>query len=161
MPAKNTLSFSLIELMVVVAIIAVLAMIAIPAYINHVNKAHLSEIFATIKQDQDNVATYISTNNIPASATDAAKMLASINGLAVCDSNYVSTAAGDCTFNAYGLHVVTKSTLLPSIILDFTPKEVGKLIQWTCTYEAATTSDGLTILPIMCKQLNTTVTTLW
>ena len=161
MQTQKNFGFSLIELMVVVALIAVLAIIAIPAYTNYIDKAHLSEIFSSIKQDQDNVVTYISTNNIPASALDATNMLSRINGLTVCDSSYVSTAVGDCTFTAYGIHVVTNSTLLPSITLDFTPKEVGKLIQWTCTYEAASSADGLTILPIMCKQLNTTVTTLW
>ena len=158
----NTRGFSLVELMIVIAIIAVLAVIAVPSYVNYVNKAHLSEVFSTLKQDEENIITYVATNNMPANIADATNMLTAIGGLTVCNSIYVSTAPGSCTFGQYGIHITTNIAQLPAITIDITPTLVGNLYRWNCSYEAATTvSSGIEILPVNCNQLNTAVSALW
>ena len=44
-----------------------------------------------------------------------------------------------------------------------TPKEVGKLIQWDCTYGGSTVGEGIEILPLHCKKEtnDTNRTALW
>lgn len=163
MSKQHHAGFSLVELMVVIAIIAILATIAIPSYVNYINKTHLAEIFTAIKQDQSNVVTYVSTNKLPTSAAESTAMLTSISGLAACNSKYVSTTAGDCTFGQYGIRIATNTANIPDVRINFTPKEVGKLIQWDCTYETASSTDGIAILPLHCKQVtnSTNTTPLW
>lgn len=155
--------FSLMEMMVTMAIIAILGMIVVPAYRNYIDKSHLTEIFHAVKQDQSNIVAYTSLNPMPTDATTASNMVTNINGLAVCNSSYVSTTEGDCTFGQYGIRVATKAALIPDVRINFTPKQTGKLIQWDCTYESDSSADGVALLPIHCKKLtnSSNTTPLW
>lgn len=158
---QKSQGFSLVELMVVIAIIATLSIMAIPTFANYINKGHLSEVFNALKADEANIVTYISTNSMPTNAATAAAMLTSIGGLGVCNSIYVSTAPGACTFGQYGIQVTTSTTSttfspLPLATIYMTPIQNGSLIQWYCSYNATTTdtTNGTIMLPLACQQAN-------
>ncbi len=62
MKDKNTLGFTLIELMIAVAVVAILAAIAYPSYVNHVRKARRADAKAALTEVAQKLETLYARN---------------------------------------------------------------------------------------------------
>ncbi|WP_373037030.1 pilin [Vibrio tetraodonis] len=125
---KQSLGFTLIELMIVVAIIGILSSFAIPSYQNYTKRAHASEILSTMSAMKMAVGICISTTDLPASCISGQNGIPSqqiFNGYSI----EALSDNGDTIIKA--VTTGSKGSLPSDSVLSLTSQESSNGLVWS------------------------------
>ena len=125
---KQSLGFTLIELMIVVAIIGILSSFAIPSYQNYTKRAHASEILSTMSAMKMAVGICISTTDSPASCISGQNGIPSQQ---IFDGYSIEALSdnGDTIIKA--VTIGSKGSLPSDSVLSLTSQESSNGLVWS------------------------------